>query len=58
MGIRALKYEDRGIRREAAEALKDIGDERATKALEEYYDELAVEEDLEYNNGRPSCLYF
>jgi hypothetical protein len=56
--MRALKYDDREVQRHAAEALEEIGDERARKPLQKYYADVAYMEDLEYNKGRPSGLYF
>lgn len=55
--IRALKYDDRKIQKEAAAALEGIDDERARIPLKKYHDEVTYLEDFEYNRGRPLDPY-
>jgi hypothetical protein len=57
--IRALRNDDWGIRGQAAKALREIGDPRASKYLAKYDSELAeMEDDSWMYKSRPSGMYF
>jgi hypothetical protein len=56
--IRALEYDDWGVKGDAAKALEEIGDERAKEPLLKYYTIIAQNEADEYNMKRPSGTYF
>jgi hypothetical protein len=57
--IRALRNDDWGIRGQAAEALREIGDPRASKYLAKYDSELAeMSDDSWMYKSRPSGMYF
>jgi HEAT repeat protein len=57
--IRALRYDDWEIKGQAAEALREIGDPRASKYLAKYDSELAeMSDDSWMYKSRPSGMYF
>jgi len=56
--IRALEYDDWGVKGDAAKALEEISDVRAKEPLQKYYTIIAQNEAEEYNMKRPSGTYF